>query len=152
MTRPRAFLGAALFGVLLSAATPTAATELEFLNSPALDALGLPFSEAVRVGDTLYLSGQLGNKPGTLELVEGGIEPETEQTLNNIKAALERHGSDLAHVAKCTVFLADIADWPAVNSVYTRFFAPKFPARSAMAGSGLALGAKVEIECIAVVK
>lgn len=129
-----------------------AAAQLEHLNSDATTALDLPFSEAVRVGDTIYLSGQIGNEPGTARLVAGGVEAQTEQTLRNIQATLERHGSDLAHVAKCTVFLADIADWPAVNIVYKRFFKPPYPARSAVAGSGLALGAAVEIECIAVAK
>ncbi len=132
--------------------SPASAESLDFLSSAESASLGLPFSEAVRVADTLYLSGQIGNKPGAPELVAGGVKAETAQTLTNIKATLERHGSDLAHVAKCTVFLADIADWPAVNTVYRKFFEPPYPARSAVAGSGLALGARVEIECIAVVK
>lgn len=126
-----------------------AAGEVEFLSSEAGEALGLPFSEATRAGGLLFLSGQIGNLPGTFELVEGGVGPETEQTLENIRAVLERHGSSLDQVAKCTVFLADIAEWPAVNEVYRKFFGPKFPARSAVAGSGLALAARVEIECIA---
>jgi 2-iminobutanoate/2-iminopropanoate deaminase len=82
--------------------------------------------------------------------VEGGIGPETKQTMLNIKATLERHGSSLERVVKCTVFLADIAEWSAANKVYKQFFGPDYPARSAIAGSGLALGARVEIECIAV--
>ena len=126
-------------------------TEVEFLTSGDPATAGLPFSEAVRVGNTLYLSGQIGNLPGSLELPPGGIGPETEQTLRNIKAALERHGSSLEKVVKCTVFLADIDEWPAMNEIYKQFFGPKFPARSAVAGSGLALGARVEIECLAVV-
>ncbi|MDJ0655092.1 MAG: Rid family detoxifying hydrolase [Xanthomonadales bacterium] len=140
-----------LFILLLTGVTATMAAEIQFLNSEANAALELPFSEATRVGDTLYLSGQIGNKPGTLELAEGGVGPETEQTLKNIQATLERHGSSLSQVAKCTVFLADIAEWPAVNKVYKQFFKPPYPARSAVAGSGLAIGARVEIECIAVV-
>ena len=111
----------------------------------------LPFSEAVRVGPMLYLSGQIGNPPGVMGLVEGGIQPETRQTLENIKATLEKYGSSLDEVVKCTVFMADIAEWPAMNEVYVTYFTRHKPARSAVAGSGLALGARVEIECIATV-
>ena len=110
----------------------------------------LPFSEAVQVGDLLFLSGQLGLKTGAMELVEGGIEAESRQTLENMRAALERVGSDLEHVVKCTIFLADIAEWPKFNEVYVGFFPNKKPSRSALAASGLALGARVEVECIAV--
>ena len=73
----------------------TNAADVEYLTSPAIEALQLPFSEAVRVEDTLYLSGQLGNTPGTHKLIEGGISTETRQTLKNISATLERHGSSL---------------------------------------------------------
>lgn len=125
--------------------------ETEFLSSEAFDELGLPFSEAVRVGNVLFLSGQIGNLPGTLQLVEGGVPAETEQTMNNIASILERHGSGMDRVVKCTVFLADIEDWPAVNAVYRTYFEKPYPARSAVAGSGLALGARVEVECIATV-
>lgn len=111
----------------------------------------LPFSEAVRVGDMLYLSGQIGNRPGTLEIVPGGIQAETRQCLENVKAILERNGSSLGRVVKCTVFLADIDEWPAFNAIYRTYFPASPPARSALAASGLALGARVEVECIAVV-
>lgn len=107
------------------------------------------FSPAVRTGNLIFLSGQLGNKPGTLELVPGGIGPETEQTLTNIKTLLEQIGLSLDDVVKCTVFLADIGDFQAMNEVYARFFPKDPPARSALAASGLALGARTEIECIA---
>ena len=110
---------------------------------------GLPFSAAVRVGDMLYLSGQIGLLPGTRELAAGGVGGETRQTMENIKAVLEHAGSSMDRVVKCTVFLVDIADYNAVNDVYATFFPRDPPARSAMAGSGLALGARVEIECIA---
>ncbi|WP_420454347.1 Rid family hydrolase [Rubrivirga sp.] len=109
----------------------------------------LPFSEAVRVGDVLYLSGQIGVMPGTLDLAPGGIGPESEQTLENIRVVLDRHGSGLESVFKCTVFLVDIAEWPAFNEVYSRVFSVPYPARSALAASGLALGARVEVECLA---
>jgi len=110
---------------------------------------GLPFSTAVRVGEILYLSGQIGTLPGTRELAPGGVAGETRQTLENIKAVLEFAGSSMARVVKCTVFLLDIADYAAVNEVYATYFTVDPPARSAMAASGLALGSQVEIECIA---
>ena len=113
---------------------------------------GLPFSSAVRVGHMLFLSGDLGIIPGTMSLVEGGIQPETRQTLENIKATLEEHGSSLSEVVKCTVFLADIGEWAAMNEVYKTYFPENPPARSALGSSGLALGARTEIECIATVK
>jgi 2-iminobutanoate/2-iminopropanoate deaminase len=125
-------------------------TEVEYLDLPKPNTY--PFSGAVRVGNMLYLSGALGNDAKTMKLVPGGIEAETKQTLENIKATLERNGSDLDHVVKCTVFMADIQEWPRMNEVYKTYFTKHFPARSAVAGSGLALGARVEIECIAVLK
>ena len=125
--------------------------EVEYLSPPEFEARGLPFSEAVRVGRILYLSGQIGTTGG-LQLVSGGIEAETRQTLENIRAVLEKNASSLERVFKCTIFLADIAEWPAMNEVYTTFFTGNKPARSAVAGSGLALGARVEIECIATVE
>lgn len=110
-----------------------------------------PFSPAVRVGNMLYLAGQLGTDHG--KLVAGGIGPETKQALTNIKIVLEANGSDMEHVVKCTVFLADMKEWPAMNDVYrTMFTAGKFPARSAFGTTGLANDARTEIECIAVVK
>ena len=108
----------------------------------------LPFSEAVRVGDMLYLSGQLGTDT-TGRLVPGGIGPETEQALRNIAAVLERHGSSLDAVVKCTAMLADITEWAAMNQVYLTFFRSHRPARSAFGTSGLALGARLELECMA---
>jgi reactive intermediate/imine deaminase len=123
----------------------------EFLSSDATRSLSLPFSDAVRVGDVLYLSGQIGNLPGTLDLAPGGIRGEARQTLENIRSILVRNGSSLGRVVKCTVFLADIADWPAFNEVYVTYFRANPPARSALGAGGLALGARVEVECIALV-
>lgn len=110
---------------------------------------GLPFSTAVRVGDMIFLSGQIGNEPGTTTLVTGGIAPETRQTLENIRATLLQIGSSLDRVVKCTVFLRDFADYASMNDVYREFFPKDPPARSTVAGSGLAFNARVEIECIA---
>jgi reactive intermediate/imine deaminase len=98
----------------------------------------------------LYLSGAIGNAPGTLNLAPGGIEAETRQTMDNIKATLEQFGSSMDRVVKCTVFLADMNEWAAMNDVYRTYFR-NAPARSALGASGLALGARVEIECIATV-
>ena len=125
--------------------------EAIYLNSPATQALGLPFSEAVRVGNMLYLAGQVGNTPGKLELVPGGIRAEAKQAMENMKAILERNGSSLDHIVKCTVFLADMKEWPAFNEIYRSYFSSHFPARSSLGTTGLALGARVEIECIAIV-
>ncbi len=139
--------------VVLCATTAIAgASEVEFLNSGKVIPANMPFSEAVRVGDMLYLSGQIGIAPGSSKLVPGGLEAEAKQTLENIKTILEAHGCSMDDLVKCTVMLADIAEWPAFNEIYKSFFTEHYPARSAMAVSGLALGARVEVECMAVRK
>ena len=112
---------------------------------PLANAQG-PFSESVRVGDILFLSGQIG-VDSSGRLVPGGIEAETRQTLENIKAALARRGLGMEHVVKCTAMLVDIAEWPRMNAIYATYFPGPKPARSAFAGSGLALGARMELEC-----
>ena len=109
-----------------------------------------PFSPAVRVGNMLYLSGQIGTGPDG-RLVAGGIEAETRQTMENIRDVLARTGSSMDRVVKCTVMLADMREWQAMNGVYTTYFPRNKPARSALGASGLALGARVEIECLATV-
>ena len=116
---------------------------------PPVDGVRLPFSEAVLLGDTLYVSGQIGIQPGTMKLVPGGIVPESRRALETMREVLERHGSGLRHVVKCTIFLADIGEWAQFNEVYREFFTDPLPARSALASSGLALGARVELECVA---
>jgi 2-iminobutanoate/2-iminopropanoate deaminase len=131
--------------------SPKPASGPQYFPMPATGGAPLPFSEAVKLGDTLYVSGQLGNLPGTLTLAPGGIRPETRRAFENLKAILERHGSSLDHVVKCTVFLADIEDWSAFNEIYRDYFKTNLPARSALAASGLALGARVEVECVAFV-
>ena len=109
-----------------------------------------PFSPAVRVGNLLFLSGQIGTSADAAGgLVAGGIEAETRQTLENIRDVLIRTGSSMDRVIKCTVMMADMAEWPRMNTVYTTFFPTNKPARSAFGTNGLALGARVEIECIA---
>lgn len=121
----------------------------EFKNSGAVLPTTLPFSELVEVGDMLFLSGQIGNMPGTLELAPGGIEAESKQVMDNISTSLEAHGYSLTNLVKCTVILADISEWGSFNGVYKAYFeVGKFPARAAFGASGLALGARVEVDCI----
>jgi reactive intermediate/imine deaminase len=109
----------------------------------------LPFSDAVRAGGLLFQSGKIGLRPGTLKLVPGGIQAETRQTMEHIREGFAQHGVSMDRVVKCTVFLADMKEWAAMNEVYVQFFPGRKPARSALGTSGLALGARVEIECIA---
>lgn len=127
---------------------PTA--DVEFLQSGAVLPAGLPFSDGIRVGPLVILSGQLGVAPGTLKLVAGGIEAEARQTFENIRLTLAAHGLTLRDVVRVQVMLADMADWPRFNEVYRAFFSPPWPARSAFGANGLALGARVEIEVFAV--
>jgi 2-iminobutanoate/2-iminopropanoate deaminase len=146
-------LALALFAAAALSACGSSATlrpaGAEFLASPDAALRALPFSEAVRAGDFLFLSGQIGTGPGLAEPVPGGVKAEARQAMENIKAVLARHGASMDDVVKCTVFLADMADWPAFNEVYRGFFPKHFPARSALGASGLAKGARVEVECIA---
>jgi len=130
-------------------AVPGGGRDMEFLNSGKVLPAGLPFSECVRVGQFLFLSGQMGIVPGTTRLVPGGMREEAKQTLTNIRITLEAHGLSLQRVAKCTILLADISEWQAFNDVYKEFFQEPYPARSALGVSGLALGARVEVDCIA---
>jgi 2-iminobutanoate/2-iminopropanoate deaminase len=132
--------------VSLLACACASAPRAEYLGGPT----PLPFSPAVRVGELLYLSGQIGTAPGDFSaVVPGGIEAETRQALENIRSVLEKNGSSMDRVVKCTVMLADMKDWPAMNGVYATYFPKAKPARSSFGATGLALGAKVEIECLA---
>ena len=110
-----------------------------------------PFSSAVRTGDLLFVSGQIGTRleGGAPVLVAGGLEAETRQTLDNIRAIVEKAGTSMDRVVKCMVMLADMNDWPKVNEIYATYFPGPKPARSAFGATGLALGARVEIECTA---
>jgi reactive intermediate/imine deaminase len=133
---------------LLAAAASS--DDVEILRSDAVNPPGLPFSDGVRIGRLVILSGMLGIKPHTLELAVGGLEAETRQTFENLRAVLAAHGMSLRDVARVQVMLANIADWPRFNDIYREFFAEPFPARSAFAANGLALGARVEVEAFAV--
>jgi reactive intermediate/imine deaminase len=130
--------------------TGAAAQDRQVIQMPGAS-VGLPFSSAVRVGNMLYLSGQLGNLPGTRQLVDTGIVKQTQQTFENMKAVLTYAGSSLERVVDCTVYLANIADYAKMNEVYATYFTKDPPTRATVAGSGLALGARVEIKCIAMV-
>ena len=135
-------------GWLLAAAllfiAPAQAKPPEYYGSD----LGFPFSEAVQVGDMLFLAGQIGNVPGTRAPVPGGIEAETRQVMDNIGAVLKRRGLGYDSLVKCTVMLTDMKEWPAFNTIYATYFKPgRYPARSASGANGLALGAKIELEC-----
>ncbi|MGH7997890.1 MAG: RidA family protein [Brasilonema sp.] len=126
---------------------------VEYLTSPETTSMNLPFSEAVRVGNMLYLSGVIGNIPGKKQLVSGGIKAETKQTMENLKRILERHGSSIDQMIKCQVMLAYLKEWDAMNEVYLSYFsASRLPARSALGVHSLVLNARVEIECMATVK
>lgn len=111
-----------------------------------------PFSPAVQIGNLLFLAGQIGTAANAQGgVVPGGIKAETKQTMDNIKEVLEKSGSSLDRVVKCTVFMADMREWDQMNEVYATYFPRNKPARSALGASGLALSARVEIECIAAV-
>ena len=130
-------------------AASTFAKPPEFLDSGKVYPPTVPLAEAVRIDKTLLLSGQIGIRPGTLTLVPGGIKEEARQTMENIKTTLEAHGYTMRDLVKCTVMLADIAKWGEFNDVYKTYFTDRFPARSAMGVAGLAIGAQVEVDCIA---
>jgi 2-iminobutanoate/2-iminopropanoate deaminase len=124
--------------------------KVEYYKTPR--PMDLPFSDAVRVGNILYLSGEIGVDYSTMKVVPGGIQAETKQCLDNIKTTLEKYGSSMDRVFKCTVMIDDMKEWPLMNQVYVTYFQKdRLPARSAIGADGLALGAKVEIECLATV-
>ena len=123
---------------------------IEYINSDEHLTNDYPFSEATIVNDIIYVSGQIGSSSNG-EVVSGGIEAETLQALQNIETILKRIGGSKSDIFKCTCMLKDINDWPSMSKTYKSFFDDlKLPSRSAFAGSGLALGALVEIECLAI--
>jgi reactive intermediate/imine deaminase len=141
-------IAAAALGAALVTGSQAMSAEPQFYSSEGARKAGLPFSQAVKVGDVLYLSGQLGNKPGTTELVEGGMEAQARQTMDNIGWVLKQNGLTYDDVFKCTVMMADMKKWGDFNKVYVTYFKPeRLPSRSAFGANGLALGAEVEVEC-----
>jgi 2-iminobutanoate/2-iminopropanoate deaminase len=148
------FASAAVFCVVAGVAAPLPASAADagpqFYTSPVVAAANPPFSQAVRVGDTLYLSGTIGIVPGTSALAAGGIEGEARQAMENMGAVLKANGLSFDDVFKCTVMLADMGKWGDFNKVYVTYFKPgRLPARSAFGAAALARGAQVEVECLA---
>ncbi|MET0593281.1 MAG: RidA family protein [Polyangiaceae bacterium] len=142
------FLAASALLAPISCAAPTTAAAPPAVHTPPDG--NFPFSPAVRVGPMIYLSGQIGTTSmAPPALITGGIEAETRQTLDNIKAVLAKQGATMDDIVKCTVMMADMREWAAMNTVYVDYFPKHKPARSAFGTSGLALGARVEIECAA---
>ena len=136
-------LGALVLAGSATAKPPRA--PVEFIGKPVA---GRPFSSAVRVGDTLYLSGQIGI--GADNKLPDTFDGQAKQAMDNVGATLKGAGLGFGDLVKCTVMLADMADWPAFNKVYATYFPNgRFPARSAFGANGLALGAKLEVECLA---
>lgn len=124
-------------------------TEIIFHKPANPDRAKAPFSEAVQAENLFFLAGQIGMDRSVGKLAENGIQGETEQAIKNIKGVLEHHGLTLDNVVKCTVILSDINDFRAFNEVYVKYFTKK-PARTTYAAAGLAIGAKIEIDVIAV--
>jgi len=120
------------------------------ISTPTAPAAVGPYSQAITTGDLVFCSGQIALDPTTGEIVEGGIEAQTERVLRNLTAVLDAAGCTLADIVKTTVFLADIGDFAAVNAVYAGFMPDPPPARSTFAVSALPKGARIEIEAIAV--
>ena len=135
--------------ILFSGCSTQTNNDAEYFVSDKSKELNFPFSDASIVGNIIYVSGQVGSEPGTREIVEGGIAAETLQTLNNINMILNDLGSNSDKIFKCLCMLEDINDYTEMNKAYTMFFNNRdsLPSRSTFAGSGLALGAKIEIEC-----
>jgi 2-iminobutanoate/2-iminopropanoate deaminase len=127
-----------------------AQTKVSYIQTEKFAKAGLPFSQAVQIDNIIYLSGQIGGTE--TGLVPGGIGPETKQIMENMKAILEQNSSSMDKIIKCTCMLADIKEWSAMSTEYIKYFPTHKPARSAFATSGLAQGARVEIECMAYVK
>lgn len=123
-------------------------SDIDFIASDAIRSSGFPLSNSVEADGWVFLSGNLGSVPGK-GLVPGGIGPETRQTMENIKSLLAKQGLGMDRVVKCTVMLADMAEWPTFNTVYAEFFEGNYPARSAFGVNGLAANARVEVECLA---
>jgi 2-iminobutanoate/2-iminopropanoate deaminase len=143
----------ALAGSACTVTTSRAAEPARAVVAPPGSPTLAAYSPAIRAGGLLFLSGQIGLRPGSRELVAGGVAAETRQTLENVRLLLDAAGLGREDLVKCTVFLADIAEYEPMNAVYAEFFhGVAAPARSALGVSGLPLGARVEIECIAVMR
>jgi len=140
------YLRTILFAALALVTTPALAQVQKFPAGGSLS--DMPFSESVRAGGLLFISGQVGSDDSG-DLVDGGITPESHQVMRNIRDIVDRRGLTVNDIVKCTVFLADVSQWSDFNQVYTTYFSKPYPARSALGANGLALGAALEVECIA---
>jgi 2-iminobutanoate/2-iminopropanoate deaminase len=137
--------------VILLLATACAPAARQVVNPPGISPLVPAYSVAIRDGGQVFVSGMTGIKPGTQDIIAGGVAVQTRQTLENIRTALQSAGSSMAEVAECTVFLVDMADYAAMNAVYSEFFRVDPPARATLAVSALPRpAARVEIKCSAV--
>jgi len=145
------FLALTVLGVLLLVGLLRSGPDpVSRWNGPEIAERGLPFSQAVRAGDLIFIAGTLGTEPGGLDLARGGIQAETRAMMDNIGRALAAFDADFDDLLSCTVFMADMDEWPAMNAVYQSYFeAGAYPARAAVGVEALALGARVEIQCIA---
>ncbi|VAV97986.1 Putative aminoacrylate peracid reductase RutC @ RidA/YER057c/UK114 superfamily protein [hydrothermal vent metagenome] len=141
----------ASLAALMLAACGAQPNERTYDRDPSLPQ-DLPFSSAVVIGDTIYLSGEVGRAPGGTTIVEGGVGAETTQIFENYKITLARLDSDLSDIVKCTVFLDDMEKFAEMNTAYAEFFPGDKPARSTLGADGLAVGAAIEIECLAIRK
>lgn len=153
MIRIALFAGCVVLAACSQAPAPLSSPPApEFIN--LVEPWPYPFSSAVRAGNLLFVSGQIGTRieNGAPVLVSGGIDAEARQTLDNIRAIVEKAGTTMDRVVKCSVMLADMTEWPRLNQIYATYFPGPKPARSAWGANGLALGARVEIECIAAMK
>ena len=148
MTRLMPSIFTVVATLLFAGSADVRAEEIAKFDDGPFAGMDYPYSESARAGDLLFLAGQTGEDADG-KLVPGGIRAEAEQVMLNIQAALARRGLAMEHVVKCTVFLADINEWGAFNEVYKKHFSSPYPARSAMAASGLVGNARVEMECIA---
>lgn len=126
------------------------APDRQAVNPPGISPLVPAYSVVVRAGDVIFVSGMTGIKPGTQDIIEGGVAAQTRQTLENIRTALQAVGSTMDRVSECTVFLMDMGDYAEMNGVYTTFFPSNPPARATIAVTALPRpAARVEIKCSA---
>jgi 2-iminobutanoate/2-iminopropanoate deaminase len=141
-----------LGGAVMSVHAQNKAAEKRIVKVPGSAPSAAPISSAIVVGDLVFVSGQIGLDPKTGQMVEGGTEQQAEQVLKNLAAVLEAAGSDMSHVVKATVFLADMNDYQVMNQIYRNHFKQDFPARSAVQVARLPANARIEIEAVAILK
>ena len=145
--------GGAALGLMLLTGCASSSSARRTINPPGIAPLVPAYSVAIRAGNQVFVSGMTGIKPGTQEIVDGGVDIQTRQTLENIRTALQSAGATMADVGECTVFLTDMRDYAAMNSVYTEYFRVDPPARATVAVTALPRpAARVEIKCSAQIR